>query len=133
MGVMTMQHDVDPRIAIWDSVKSYIDDVHLTGSQVLIGIYVRPEKTKGGIILTDQYRDEDKYQGKAGLILKMGAMPLNDDDKLFFGEKLPKVDDWVVYRPSHGFPLQFKNKVECRILEDVRLIKAIVAEPDMVW
>ncbi len=133
MGVMEMTHETDPRTAIQDKVKSYIDDVHLTGSQVLIGIYVRPEKTKGGIILTETYRDEDKWQGKAGLILKLGAMPFNEEDNIFFGGRLPQVGDWAVYRPSYGFPIQLRNNIECRILEDVRHIKAIVGSPDLVW
>lgn len=133
MPVLEMVHDKDPKEVIWDGVKEYINDVHITGSQILIGIYVRPEKTKGGLFLTDNYRDEDKFQGKAGLILKLGSMDFDEDDKKFFGGRLPQVNDWVVYRPSHAFPVQFRNKVECRILEDARLIKAIVPAPDLVW
>lgn len=133
MPILKMQHDNDPRKEITDKVQSYVDEIQLTGAQVLIGIYVRPEKTAGGIMLPDQYREEDIYQGKAGLILKMGPIPFDEEDREFFGGKLPQAGDWVVYRPSHGYPLQLENKVDCRILEDRRLIKAIIPRPDMIF
>ena len=130
---MQMTTEIDSRAEIQNAVKDYVNDIHLTGAQVLIGIYVRPQKTKGGIILTDDYREEDVYQGKAGLILKMGPMKMDEKDADFFGDKAPQVGDWVMYRPSDGFPMEFGNKQKCRILSDRRQIKAILASPDMVW
>jgi co-chaperonin GroES (HSP10) len=133
MGVMKMEHTRDPKDDIFENVKDYIDDVKITGAQVLVGVYVRPSRTAGGIELPDSYRDEDIYQGKAGVILKMGPLPFNQNDDDFFGGKFPKVGDWVVYRPSDGFPLQLENKQNCRLLSDRFKIKAIVPRPDLVW
>lgn len=133
MALMQMAHEKDPRQEIEERVKSYIDNIQLTGPQVLLGIYVRPQKTKGGVILTEAYRDEDVYQGKAALILKMGPHPWDQDDDNFFGNRLPQVGDWVVYRPSDGFPMDFGDKQKCRILSDRRQIKMIISSPDVVW
>lgn len=133
MGLMQMAHDSDPAQEILNNVQGYIDTVHLTGAQVLIGIYVRPAKTASGIMLPDNYRDEDIYQGKAGLILKMGPSAFDDKDEDFFGERKPKVGDWVLYRPSDGFPLDFGKKQKCRILGDRRQVKMILQSPDCVW
>lgn len=132
-SVIQMSHDTDPRDEIINKVKSYIDTVHVTGAQVLLGIYMRPEKTKGGLILTDQYREEDIYQGKAGLVLKLGPVPFDKDDDLFFGGRFPQVGDWVVYRPSDGFPMDFGDKQKCRLLSDRRQIKVIIPSPDLVF
>jgi co-chaperonin GroES (HSP10) len=132
-SVIRMQHDKDPREEILERTKTYIENIHLTGAQVLLGIYRRPTKTAGGIELPDSYRDEDIYQGKAGLILKIGPVPIDKDDDDFFGGRFPKVGDWVVYRPSDGFPMDFGDKQKCRILQDRRQIKMIVNEPDLIF
>jgi hypothetical protein len=49
-----------------------ISTLTLAANNVLVAVYKRPEKTKSGIILTDQNRDEDNYQSKVGLVLKVG-------------------------------------------------------------
>ena len=133
MPLIIMSDEVDSRKEIQDAVAPFLNDFHLTGAQVLMGIYVRPERTKSGLYLSDQYREEDVYQGKAGLILKMGPMKFDEKDSDFFGENLPKVGDWVLYRPSDGFPMEFGNKQKCRILADRRQIKAILTAPDSVF
>lgn len=133
MPLMKMKHDKDPKEEILERTRQYTDNISLTGAQVLVGIYMRPQKTAGGILLTDDYRAEDHYQGKAGLILKIGPAPIDKDDDDFFGGKFPKVGDWIVYRPSDGFPMDFGDKQKCRILQDRRQIKMIVNEPDLIF
>ena len=66
-----MKHTVDPREAILKEVGD-LSSVEIFNNQILVAIYIRPEKTSGGIILANQTRDEDKWQGKMGLVLKKG-------------------------------------------------------------
>ena len=60
-------HNEDPRQALLDKIGD-LSDFEIFHNKVLCAIYLAPEKTKGGIILTDQARDEDKHQGKVALI-----------------------------------------------------------------
>ena len=127
---MSLEHD--SRSEIIESTGENLKDLPLTGAQILVGIYKRPEKTKGGLILTDNYRQEDIWQGKVGLILKMGPMPFDDADKQFFGDTMPKEGDWVVFRPSDGWPITI-GKQPCRVLDDRRRVKMILSKPDLVY
>lgn len=134
MPLMKMQHAADPKEEILAKFKDVLDEVELTGPSMLIAIYKRPEKTAGGLYLTDEIRNEDKYQGKAGLILKMGPFPFDEDDKKFFGDNLPKVGDWVMCRASDGMPFVLGGmEGDCRLFDERRLLKMIINYPDSVW
>jgi len=130
MPPMKMQHAVDPAQEIRDAVGN-LKDVELFNMQVLVGIYIRPQKTKSGIILTDKTVEEDRYQGKVGLVLKAGPSAFVDETGKWFNGETVKVGDWVVFRPSDGWAVSI-NGQPCRILDDLS-IKARVKEPDMIW
>lgn len=130
MPPMLMKHDTDPADAIRATIGN-LDAIDLFQNQVLIGIYIRPAKTAGGIILADQTRDEDLYQGKVGLVLKKGPIAFVDDDRVSFHGKTAEVGDWIVFRPSDGWALSV-NKVACRVLQDVH-VRAKVTSPDVIW
>jgi len=137
---MEMVHEKDPRAVAWDSMGD-IEGVELFANQVLVRIYERPEKTKGGVIITQTSRDEDKNQGKVGLVVKMGeyafATAPGDVDKWFGSinaendETTIHLGDWVYFRASDGWAIQI-NKQACRILDDVR-VRGRVDHPDRIW
>jgi len=79
MPAALMFHEEDPRTEILNKVGS-LDGVEVFGSDVLVALYIRPQKTKSGIILADSTREEDRWQGKAGLILKLGPTAYTDDE-----------------------------------------------------
>ena len=121
---MVMQHNEDPKDEIWKAVGD-LSDFQLFGNEVLVAIYIRPQKTSSGIFLTDNYRDEDKWQGKIGLVLKKGATSLVEQaDQV-------DVNDWVLFRPSDGWGLTV-NGVMCRLLDD-RVIRGRPAKPDTIY
>jgi co-chaperonin GroES (HSP10) len=130
MPQMAMVHDIDPAQVIKDKVGD-LSGVRIAYSNVLIGIYMRPEKTKGGLYVPDQYRDEDIYQGKAGLVLKLGDLAFRDADDVSFNGFLVKPGDWIVIRPSDGWPVSI-NGQHCRIVSDAG-VKMVVDSPDLVW
>ena len=94
-------------------------------------VYVRPEKTKSGIILTSNTRDEDRIQGKVGLVLKKGPQAFVDPSNTWFGDVDIEIDDWVFYRPSDGWSVTI-NGVLCRVLDDTN-IRGRIQNPDHVW
>jgi len=133
MQALKMVHTVDPAEEIRAEVQSYIEEIEVLGSQVLVAAYIRPEKTVGGIILPDtpnSARAEDEFQGKVGLVLKSGPIAFKDDDTHKFGDRIPQPGDWVLYRVGDTFPLKI-GKRHCRFVEDVS-IKAILKRPDSV-
>ena len=125
-----MSHIEDPANEIRKRIGD-ISKIEVLHNQILVGVYIRPEKTTGGILLTPQTRDEDRYQGKAGLVLKKGPLAFVDDDNNKFHGQNVDVGDWVFYRVSDGFPLVL-NGTLCRLLEEVH-VKGKIPSPDVVF
>lgn len=128
---MDMLHTLDPAESLLDELDGRQDAIKPLGSGVLVAVYVRPNKTKGGILLTDKSQDEDKFQGKVGLVLKLGPLAFADDDTHRFGGDIPQPGDWVVYNVGETFAFNMGD-VRCRIVEDVA-VRAITSRPDMVY
>ena len=72
---MRMSHGVDPAKVLTDELGN-LDDIEIFNNQLLIATYVRPEQTASGLFLPGQTRDEDKHQGKVGLVVKKGPEAL---------------------------------------------------------
>ncbi len=117
---------------IWTEVNPHLPEIRdvVQVADVLIAIFVRPNKTSGGIELPDSYRDEDIFQGKTGLIIKMGPEAFADDDTHNWPVK-PKVGDWVAYRVSDGWPFYIGNQ-PCRLVNE-RGIRLLLNRPDVVY
>ena len=127
---IVMKHAVDPREAILKDVGG-LSSVEIFNNQILVAIYIRPEKTSGGVLLPNQTRDEDKWQGKMGLVLKKGPSAFVDESQNWFNGVDVAVGDWVFFRPSDGWGLEV-NGVLCRLLDDT-VIRGRTPGPDMIW
>ena len=127
---ITMEHDVDPKKTLLKKLGN-INDVEIFNNQILCAVYVRPEKTKGGIVLPDQHRSEDKIQGKVGLVVKMGSAAFVDETDTWFKDVKVENHDWIIFRPSDGWSITV-NGVLCRILDDIN-IRGRINHPDQVW
>ena len=125
-----MLHETDPKLTILDALGD-ISNVELFHNQVLLATYLRPTKTKSGLILTDSHVDEDKYQSKVGLVVKMGSQAFKDNSGQWFSGLKIKEGDWIVFRPSDGWSITVNN-VLCRMIDDVN-IKGRIDQPDRVW
>jgi co-chaperonin GroES (HSP10) len=126
-----MAHDIDPAEAIWKAIGSAEDDIEIFNHQVLVAVYIRPDKTKSGIYLTGQTRDEDRFQGKCGMILMKGEYAFEGDGKWFSGGETFSEGDWVFFRPSDGWSITI-NGVLCRILDDTS-VRGRTKRPDLVF
>ena len=129
MPQMPMLHEQDPKQTILDALGD-ISNVELFHNQVLLATYLRPTKTKSGLILTDSHVDEDKYQSKVGLLIKMGPLAFEQDGNWFNGMEFHE-HDWLIFRPSEGWSITVNN-VLCRIFDDVN-IKGRIQDPDSVY
>lgn len=135
-----------------------VQGIQLLRNRVLVASFIRPEKTSGGIIRPDAVREEDKWQGKAGLILAVGPSAfefpeiVDDIDQVrqekgcvtredisiikYERHNLPRIGDWVFFRGSDTWDsgLQVAPGVgaHCRFIFDDAIIGRI-ADPATIW
>lgn len=127
----------DPKAAVRAAVKGITDIIEPLHNLILVGTYVRPEKTKGGIIRVDRSLAEDRFQGKVGLVLKVGPIAFKDDNVNKFGGVTVKEGDWVLYRSSDGHEMFYvdengRDGTPVRLLEDIH-IKGRLSDPEKVY
>jgi len=130
---MPLKSGMKPQASVAELRESIgdISQVEVFHNQVLVGVYIKPELTRGGIILTDGTRSEDKWQGKVGAVLKMGpAAFVNDAANDFHGLEILE-DEWILFRVTDGFSLEV-NGVHCRLLEDSH-VRGRVPDPTMIY
>lgn len=127
---MQMFHEQDPAQEILNKIGD-LSGIDLLFSQVLLADYIRPEKTASGFILPTKTRDEERFQGKAGLVIMKGPRAFVDDGDVKFHGQTVSVGDWLVYRKSDGWEMEI-NGCNCRVLQDVH-VKMRVSSPDAVW
>lgn len=132
MPATAFLHVADPKEELRKKIGS-LDGVEVFNNQVLCAIYKAPERTAGGIIRPDSNKDEDRYQSKVALILKVGPKAFRGDDQWSWPEDMGE-GDWVYFKRSAGWNLIVNGAREndCVIVDDVD-IKGRVDTPDRVW
>ncbi len=120
----------DPKQALLEAVGD-LSNYEVFHNQILVAVYVRPEKTSGGIIRPGSNVQEDEYQGKVGLVVKIGPTAfLDSDDETFQGQNV-QIGDWVVFRVGDGWQLTIRDTA-CRILTD-RTIRMRIKTPGDIF
>lgn len=110
--------------------------VRIILNRIWVAVWVRPDHKDLGegrkLFYTENARNEDVYQGNAGLVVKMGPLAYQSDDQTDFGGETCKVGDWVLYtRQSAGMRFKYHG-VDCFMMETEKAIKAVLDRPDMV-
>jgi hypothetical protein len=144
MPALLAVHDKDPRRELLKRVGD-ISTIELFDNAILVAIYMRPNKAQlsggGELWLPDNLAGktgEDRYQGKVGLVVGKGPLAYVDDEKTEFHGQNVDVGDWVLFRPSDGWPITLvqgprtEDSVLARILVEAD-IRARLATPDSVW
>jgi hypothetical protein len=127
---MLMEHEVDPAKKIIEEIGD-LSKIELFNNQILVGVYIRPQKTKSGLYLSEKTTEEDRFQSKVGLLLKLGPRAFEPNDEGWFNGETFNINDWLVFRPSDGWSITVHG-VLCRILTDTQ-VKVRVPNPDEVW
>lgn len=127
----TKEYEKDPHATIIKYCQPFLANIRLAPSKVLVATYRRPEVSAGGIIMASSNLDEDKWQGVAALVLKLGSAAFKDDDSISFSGFEAKQFEWVTFRPAVGVAREF-NGLHCRIVED-KMIDAVIDDPTLVW
>lgn len=137
--------------AVHDPAKPLLDaagdlsDYEVFHNLVLVATYIAPPKMLKGpngeaiqFHAPDNALAEDRFQGKVGLVLKIGPTAFQDDSVAKFGGVSIKPGDWVMYRPSDGHELFIRDRralndgLSCRLIEDV-FIRGRVTDPSLIY
>ena len=130
MPYMIMDHEIDPKQKILDEIGD-ISTFEIFNNNILVAVYQRPAKTKSGIILTDKTTEEDRFQSKVGLLVKVGSRAFEPNDEGWFDGVKFNLNDWITFRPSDGWNITV-NGVLCRMLSDTQ-VRGRQQYPDEVW
>lgn len=107
-----------------------LSDIVVMYNMVLLASYVGPEKTKGGIIRPNATVEEDIWQGKTGMVLKLGPDAFQDDDDTSFNGQSAEIGEWVVFKLGDAWKLQVRDW-PCLLVRDSS-IKMKVTDPTMI-
>lgn len=137
--------------ATHDPAKPLIDaagdlsDYEVFHNLVLVATYVPPPKVFKGpdgediqFHTSDNTLAEDRFQGKVGLVLKIGPTAFKDDSVAKFGGVDLMPFQWVMYRPSDGTELFIRDRrksnegLSCRLIEDV-FVRGRVSDPSLIY
>jgi len=130
MPYMLMEHEVDPKKKLIDEIGD-VSNFEIFNNNILVAVYQRPAKTKSGLYLTDKTTEEDRFQSKVGLLLKVGPRAFEPNEEGWFDGVKFNLNDWIVFRPSDGWTITV-NGVLCRILSDTQ-VRGRSDQPDRVW
>ncbi len=127
--IQAIANSDDPKTAIIQAIGN-LDGIEIFGDMVLLAIYIRPEKTKGGILRPQSNVEEDIWQGKVGLVLKWGPDAFVDPESGNLYDQVAQEGDWCVFKVGDAWSMTIQG-VACRLVRDVN-IRMKVKDPQAV-
>jgi co-chaperonin GroES (HSP10) len=100
------------------------------GVNILAIMWVRPGRTRGGIELPDNAKEEDIYQGKISLVVSVGPDCFQSTSYRTYTGPTCKEGDWIFTDPMAGKKFQL-NKAFCRLVHDDE-IRGVVNGPQAI-
>lgn|SRR5262245_651797 len=130
----------EQKIEFLKATKRVVKGITVLRNRVLVATYMQPSKTKGGVLLADNTIQESRFQGKVGLILKVGPVAFHfpEDDHIRarpkgrWRHKYPKVGDWVFFRASDTWECGLDEGAPCKFIFDDSIVGKI-NDPDLIW
>lgn len=122
----------DPRKLIQEMLAPAIGKIKVFGAQVLVATYIMPDRTRGGILLSDKTKEEALWQGSIGLVVKKGPWAFRDDpsSNIDWQGQDVEIGDWVLFRFSSAWEQHF-NGLSVRFVED-RDIRGVIDDPRLM-
>ena len=112
-----------------DNIGDTVDDLpEPSGYRLLVLPFTPKNKTKGGILFSQETLDKARIATTCGYVLKMGDLAYKDKDK--FGEPWCKKGDWVIFARYAGSRLPIEGG-EVRLLNDDEVLGTI-KDPESV-
>ena len=112
-----------------ESIKEMVDQLpEPVGYRILVLPFTPREKTKGGILFSQEQLDKARIATTCGYVLKMGDLAYKDEEK--FIEPWCKIGDWVMFARYAGARLPIEGG-EVRILNDDEVLGTI-GDPESI-
>ena len=106
-----------------DNIGDTVDELpEPSGYRILVLPFTPKNKTKGGILFSQESLDKARIATTCGYVLKMGDLAYKDKDK--FGEPWCKKGDWVIFARYAGSRLPIEGG-EVRILNDDEVLGTV--------
>ena len=113
-----------------DNIKSVVDELpNPSGWRLLVLPFTPKDKTKGGIIISQESLDRLRIATNCGYVLKMGPLAYHDKERYPTGPWCKK-GDWVIFARYAGSRLPIEGG-EVRILNDDEVLGTI-PDPESV-
>lgn len=122
---------------IFDKVGD-LSGCRIFGNRILVAKYERATVGYSGkIYAAVQTNREDQYQGKVGLVLKVGTVAFVDDDVNKFHGDTVKVGEWIFFSYNDGTDIDIcppgsADKIHCKVLKEGD-VNGIVPRPDFLF
>lgn len=130
LKIVEMSQAADFKTAVMKELGD-LSKFEVLGANVLMATYIKPEKTKGGIIIPEKTKDEDRWQGTIGLVLKMGEQAFKFDGPYEYKGRVPEIGEYVMFHTSDTRELGIRN-ISCRLINS-ELIRMIVPAPQDLY
>ena len=106
-----------------DNIGDTVDDLpEPSGYRLLVLPFTPKNKTKGGILFSQETLDKARIATTCGYVLKMGDLAYQDKDK--FKDPWCKKGDWVIFARYAGSRLPIEGG-EVRILNDDEVLGTV--------
>jgi len=123
------QDEAKPEPLNPENIKSQVDQLpEPSGWRLLVLPFTPKEKTKGGILFSQEQLDKARIATTCGYVLKMGDLAYKDKEK--FNKPWCKIGDWVMFARYAGARLPIEGG-EVRILNDDEVLGTI-GDPESV-
>jgi len=112
-----------------DNIGDTVDELpEPSGYRLLVLPFTPKNKTKGGILFSQETLDKARIATTCGYVLKMGDLAYKDNEK--FGKPWCKKGDWVIFARYAGSRLPIEGG-EVRLLNDDEVLGTI-KDPESV-
>ena len=112
-----------------DNIGDTVDELpEPSGYRILVLPFTPKNKTKGGILFSQETLDKARISTTCGYVLKMGDLAYKDTEK--FGKPWCKKGDWVIFARYAGSRLPIEGG-EVRLLNDDEVL-GTVSDPESI-
>jgi len=80
--------------------------------------------------IPEDVKEKQKWASIVGRVVKLGSACFKGDAFKYW-EDVPKVGDWIVFKPNQGPMIEYRGKVDLLLMYD-DAIKAIIEDPFFV-
>ena len=114
-----------------ENIKSVVDELPTpSGWRLLVLPFTPKDKTKGGIIISQESLDKLRIATNCGYVLKIGPLAYNDKERYPTGPWCKK-GDWVIFARYAGSRLPIEGG-EVRLLNDDEVLGTIKNPEDVL-